>query len=263
MTVRIFIGTDPNGCDAESLAACEWSIRKHASEPVEIVLMRHSADPESFWYGWDSSGWATPFSSMRFGIASYCGFKGKGLYCDSDTLWMADCAELWRQEIPPGKVVLAKGGGSWRLCVSLWSCEAAKGVLPPIEVLRRDTRAGSRANTLLKQRNLIAPFSGDWNCLDGEGYDDLSDSRLKVLHYTNMACQPSSRHALKRLAASGQKHWYDGKVRPHPRPDVEALFDRLLAEAEDAGYRTENYVPVVPFGSYSKRSLVAYRGAGR
>jgi hypothetical protein len=258
MTIRIFVGCAASGEDAESLAVLEWSVRKHASEPVEFHWMKQSHDQQSFWHGWETSRWATPFSGFRWGIPAACQYEGRAIYTDSDVIFMADVAQLWRQPIPAGKVVLAKPG-SWRMCVSLWDCAAARHHLPPIDSIRHNPASHHQIGLRFRGPGLVAPFAGNWNCLDGEDYADLHDPAIKAIHYTSMDCQPHLRHALPRLAAAGQKHWFDGTVRAHPRPDVEALFDELLAEAADHGFVPASYIPNEAFGPYSKASLVNYR----
>ncbi len=124
--VKVFVGCSANGEDAESCAVLEYSLRKNSSLPVEIVWMAQSRDLQSFWHGWNTSAWATPFSGFRWGIPAYCGFQGRAVYTDSDVIFLGDIAELWTQPMAPGAAVLAKGGGSWRLCVSLFDCAAAK-----------------------------------------------------------------------------------------------------------------------------------------
>jgi hypothetical protein len=256
--IRVFVGCAASGEDAESLAVLEYTLRKNASEPVQIEFMAQSHDPASFWHGWNSERWATPFSAFRWGIPAFCKYEGRAVYTDSDVIFLGDIAELWHQPIPEGKIALAKGGGSWRLCVSLWDCEAAVLRIPPLHELKTDPQSHSKVNRAVKP--YIAPFDGEWNCLDGHGFSDLSDPRLKALHYTDMSTQPHLRHALPRLNAAGQKHWFpEANVRPHARKDIEALFDRLLAEANDAGFRVENYIPPEPFGDYKKKSLTNYR----
>src|SRR5215207_9690112 len=120
--IRVFVGCAANHEDIESQAVLEWSIRKHASEPVSITWMQLSRDPASPWSGWNTSQWVTPFSGFRWAIPAVCGYEGKAIYCDSDVIFMADIARLWDQEFESGKAVMAKGGNSWRLCVSLWDC---------------------------------------------------------------------------------------------------------------------------------------------
>lgn len=259
--LRIFVGTSSNGEDAEAECVLAWTIKKHCSVPFEIVWMRQSKDPASFWHGWNTSRWATPFSAFRAGLPAYCDYQGKAIYCDVDIWFQADPAELFNQAFKPGKVVMAKGGGSWRLCVSLWDCAAAKRWLPAIEDLKADPAALSRVTKTLITNSLIMPFVGDWNCLDGGEYTDLADPQLKALHYTDMSTQPHLAHALPRLKATGGKHWFDGTVKPHRRPDVQARFDALLAEATEAGEGVDKFIPAKPFGSYKKASLAHYKGA--
>ncbi|MBX9757214.1 MAG: hypothetical protein K2Y29_00445 [Beijerinckiaceae bacterium] len=255
MPIRVFVGCSANGEDAESLLVLEHSIRKHASEPVEIVWMRQAHT--GFWSGWDTSRWATPFSGFRWGIPSYCGFEGRAIYMDSDMIVQSDLAELWNLPLPSGRVIAAKG--TWRTCVALWDCAAAEPHLPAFEGLRN--HAGSHAmlvSYFRLNRHLVQAFDRSWNYCDNEDFGPLSGAR--IIHYTAMDTQPHLKHAIPRLAAAGQRHWFDGQVRPHPRPEIQELFDGLLAEAIVAGGRVSSYVPAVLFGPYRKQKLANYRG---
>lgn len=264
MTIRIFVGCAPNHEDAESQAVLEWSIRKYASEPVDIEWMKLSRDPKSFWYsdglnGWQTSKWATPFSGFRWGIPERCNYEGKAIYTDSDVIVLSDIAELWNQKIPKGKLALAKGGGSWRYCVSLWNCAAFHpGVFGDLQ--SDPSSHGKMTMFLSSNPDLTGAFEGDWNCLDGVGHSNLLDGKLKALHYTDMSSQPHLRYAIPRLAAEGRKHWFNGKVRRHPRKDVEELFDRFLQEAINNGYAPERYMQEPLYGEINKQSLTGYRG---
>lgn len=266
MTIRVFVGCAPNHEDLESQAVLEWSIRKLASEPVEIEWMKLSRDPSSFWYsdgdkGWQTRDWATPFSGFRWAIPAACGFEGRAIYCDSDVIFLADIAGLWNQPMKPGKLALAKGGGSWRYCVSLWDCAEAGQYVPPLEELRSDARAHLKMSTFMANHpQLTQAFAGEWNCLDGQGHKNLKDGAVKALHYTDMSSQPQLRHAIPRLAVLGRKHWYNGQVRRHPRDDVTLLFDQMLDEAKANGFSPERYAADEPYGEINKKSLTAYRG---
>lgn len=262
--IRIFVGCSPNHEDAESQAVLEWSIRKYASVPVEIEWMKLSRDPNSFWYsdgkqGWQTSKWATPFSGFRWAIMERCNCEGKAIYMDSDVIVLADIAELWNQDIPDGKLALAKGGGSWRYCVSLWDCAA----LYPgtIAAVRGDPDShGHMLMFLSSNPQLTSSFEGDWNCLDGQGHSNLLDGKLKALHYTDMSSQPHLRYAIPRLIAQGRKHWFNGTVRRHPRRDVEELFDLFFVEAATKGFTAERYMKEPLYGEINKASLTGYRG---
>lgn len=272
--IRVFVGAAANYEDLESQAVLENSIRKYASRPVEIEWMQLSraiepnwkelgVPPRSFWYsdgetGWRTERWATPFSGFRWAIPAFCGFEGRAIYCDSDVIFMADIAELWDQEFQPGKAVMAKGGASWRFCVSLWDCAAVEPHILPIEELRSNPEAHRLMTQRFAGADFVQSFDGDWNCLDGGDYQNLSDERIKAIHYTSISSQPSTRHALPRLAGAGLKHWYDGPVVDHWRQDIVDLFDRELAEAITSGYPLERYTALPPFGEYRKASLRNY-----
>jgi hypothetical protein len=229
--------------------------------------MKLSRDPASFWHsdgegqGWVTREWATPFSCFRWAIPAYCNFEGRAIYMDSDVIVMSDIAGLWTQPMDAGKVALAKGGGSWRYCVSLWDCAAAKGHMLPLDKLRSDPNAHRGMVSYFANRpNLTQAFSGDWNCLDGEGHRNLKDGRIGAIHYTDMGTQPQLRHALPRLEREGKRHWFNGQVRQHPRHDLLALFDELLEEATANGYGVQRYIQDPPFGEFVKKSLTGYKG---
>lgn len=263
--IKIFVGCSANHEDAESQAVLEWSIAKHASEPFEITWMKHSTDPTSIWYGWNSTLWATPFSGFRWGIPHACGYHGRGIYMDSDVIVLADIAELWNQRMQHGKVALAKGGGSWRYCVSLWDCEAMDGVVFPFERLRKvPTSHREMVNYMASHPHMTQEFQGDWNCLDGIGYTQFFErSNLKALHYTDMRTQPQLKHAIPRLEAQGRKHWFDGQVIPHPRKDVIDLFNFYLIEAIQEGYTVAKYCQDPLIAAPKKASMAGYIGTPR
>lgn len=261
--IRVFVGCAPNHEDAESQAVLEWSIRKHASEPVEITWMKHSTNPDSVWFGWNSSLWATPFSGFRWGIPYACDYQGRGIYMDSDVIVLADIAELWHQKMQPGKVALAKGGGSWRYCVSLWDCAAMEGIVFPYERLRKvATSHREMVQYMASHPHMTQEFMGDWNCLDGVGYTQFfKRSNLKALHYTDMRTQPQLPYAIARLKAQGRKHWFDGQVLNHPRKDVQDLFDFYFLEAKENGYTVEKYCQDPIIAAPDKASMAGYKGS--
>lgn len=244
MTIRIFIGCAPNHDDAESQAVLEYTIRKHASRPVDITWMKLSRDPASPFHGWDTSSWATPFSGFRYAVPALCNYEGRAIYMDSDVIVMADVAELIDMHMIGGDVMARS---SSRLCVSLWDCAPVDRIGWPN--IKRNVRPVTR--------NLPFPPDQNWNCLDGEDYADLHDPRIKAIHYTSMPHQPHLPHALKRL---GGKHWFDGKVTPHWRADLVELWEQMYVEAQAAGYTVDRYCQDEPYGTYSKGSNAGLRG---
>jgi hypothetical protein len=238
--IRVFVGVAAGGEDAESCAVLEHTLRKHASEPVEITWMRIGHGP--LFTGWNTLGWSTPFSGFRWAVPAACDYRGKAIYMDSDVLIRADIAQLWNQTIPAGKLALVKSGGKLRTCVMLMDCAAFRGLPYTVDVLKKVQNPNGTVTRWLKDHpEKLAHFEGQWNCLDLKGVSGLDDPDLKICHYSQMAHQVHLKHAIPRLAAQGRKHWYDGEIAPHWRPELQAEFDRLLTEAEAAGYHPAHY----------------------
>jgi len=266
--IRIFVGCSANGEDAESQGMFEYTVRKFSSMPVDITWMKLSNDPASPWYsnpkkgeGWNTRGWATPFSAFRWAIPHVCGFRGKGIYNDVDQIYCADPAELWNQKIPDGKAILAKSPNTH--CVLLFDCERAKKFIVPFDQLR--SREGLYRQVRNNIGGAIAPFQGNWNCLDGEKYKSLADPEIKLIHFTKVETQPHLKWAMPRLKASGRQHWNAftlraDKPQPHAHPEVQPMVDRLWDEAQAEGYTADRYEPSADemFGSYD-----AVRGGKR
>jgi len=253
---RIFVGSSPNGHCAENQMVFEYSLKKHSSIPVEIIWMELSDDPKSFWNGWNSVNYSTPFSAFRYGIPAFCDYRGRAIYCDDDQLWLADVAELWRQNIPDGKIVLTKGPHyPDRTCVSLWDCEEAGKYFPRLDSIKRSPTLYKEIEAFLSvnYHRLCQQFEGDWNNFDGED-KDIQD--IKLLHFTNMATNPGIKAAYKRLIK--ENHWYDGPIEEHNRKDVEDLFFIYLEEAKQNGYILEDYIPSKKI-NYNKLTQKNYR----
>ncbi|ENV11062.1 MULTISPECIES: hypothetical protein [Acinetobacter] len=264
-TIKIFVGCDPNNCDLEQMMVLDYSVRKHTKHPVEIVWMQLSHDQNSPWYtnqqtdeGWHTEHWATPFSGFRWAIPESCNFEGRAIYMDADVVVLCDIAELWAHPKKDEAIVIAKGGkNSARLCTCVWDCEKAKAYLPSLKDIQADPQSHKKLMQLLKdQPKLVQPYQDSYNNIDGEG---LAADQIKILHYSDMGTQFSHKYSLPRLEAEGQKHWFDGKIMPHPREDLTELFDQYYQEAIAAGYRPENY-RIEPFGDFSKATQIHYRG---
>ena len=253
MTCRIFVGCAPNHEDAESQAVLEWSVRKHSSMPVEINWMKLSNNPKSAFFVWDTRHWATPFSGFRWAVPSLCSYHGKAIYMDSDFIVLDDIAKLWNQEFQKDKIIIAKGGSEWRICCSMWDCRAAEPYIAHYETLRASPDSHHNMTKFLRGSDLVQSFEGDWNNLDARAGERLCD--ISALHYTNMASQPQLEYAIPRLAANGQRHWYDAPTKPHPREDVRSLFAELLQEAGVNGYPVSRYTTGPTFGEVDKQQF--------
>ncbi len=265
-TIEVFVGCDPNDCDLEQMMVLDYSIRKHCSQPVNIHWMQLSRDPQSFWYsnpeqqqGWRSEAWTTPFSGFRWGIPAFREYQGKAIYMDTDVLVLCDLAEIWNSPFAAGKVVMAKGGEqSWRFCVSMWDCAAARDHLPAIEDLRSKPEIHQQLKKYYKKNpQVIQPFDSQYNNIDGE---NSPIEQIKILHYSDMGTQFSHPLSFARLQREGGTHWFDGTVMPHPRKDLQALFDEYYQQALAAGYSLDNYRMAQVFGPFPKYSQKTYTG---
>lgn len=253
--IRLFVGVSA-GEDVESQAVLEYTARQLTSVPIEIVWMHQAR--EGFWAGWNTAGWGTPFTGFRWGIPAFCNYEGRAIYMDSDFIIRADLNELWTQDIP-GSVLIRRPDGKLASCCLLFDCRAAKRWVPPIAKLRAMPDQNGQLRAYLREhRSELAAFDGDWNCADLKGYADITDPRIKAIHYSKMPCQPHLKFAIPRLAAEGRTHWYDGELSPHWRADLVQLFEQLYVEAQAAGYTPERY-RVEPFGRYTKKSWQHYK----
>lgn len=270
--IRFFIGADSNGGCAENNMVLEYSIKKHCSMPYEIVRMAISDDPSSFWYGWNTTKWSTPFSGFRYGIAEYCNFEGKAIYCDDDQIFLQDPVELWNIEIAPDKIMTGKQlpSGEIRHCVSLIDCENFRklgydgpnvSIIHPPSIYHGQPIKAIESFVDIMKYNMFPRtqiMDGKWNNFDGE---DKSLDEIGLLHLTDMSTNPGVHKAIKRLGDQA-KHWYDGPLRTHPRKDVVLCFERYYNEALESGMRVEDYLPekMVQYQKQSQKNYKANNG---
>lgn len=239
--LRLFVGADGTNCDLESQSVLEWSLRKHSKADIQIVWMQQAKDGP--YAGWNCGSGRTPFTHFRWSIPAMCGFEGKAAYCDSDFVFMAPLEELFAQNVPG--VFLArkssKPHGKVKTCCMLFDCAKALGHVPGLKELRAmPDPQGTLSKYFMQNDHLIDRYEGDWNAIDLAGYD-IDDPRVKAIHYSRMSTQPQLKHAAARLAKEGKSHWYTGETAPHPRLELQVLFDLLLVEAEANGYGPEQY----------------------
>jgi hypothetical protein len=256
-TIRLFVGADGTNCDLESQVVLDYSVRKHASQPVEIVWMQQASTGP--WSGWKCRTGRTPFTHFRWSIPSVCGYEGRACYVDSDFLFLADIAELWNQPIPAVGLIRNPKGKLSTSCI-LFDCAKAKGHVPDLKALRQMDDAHSTVLDYFRTHpGLLTAFEGKWDCIDYEKDFNRkarwAPETIKSYHYTRMSGQVQLKHAIPRLKKEGRAHWYTGEIHAHPRPELQALFDGLLAEALAAGYSLDQY-RVDAFAGAERRAFV-------
>lgn len=238
-TIRLFVGTSPNGEDYEAEAVFAHTAQKFSSMPLDIVWMR--AAKKGPYSGWKLASGRTPFSAFRWSLPAMCGFEGRAIYSDVDFCFHADLAELWNEDIP-GVIVTKrpKPAGKIKTCCTLFDCAKAKSHVADLDGLRRMTDPQGHYTNYFKDRpELVSNYqSGDWNAIDAF---DLSNQRIKATHFSRIESQVHLPHAIPRLRVQGKTHWYQGPVFKHPNADLQTHFDAMLIEAQEAGLTYESF----------------------
>jgi hypothetical protein len=209
--LRVFIGADESQVVAHRVL--EYSIRKHASIPVEVVPMLDLEHPMPR----DPRNQPrTAFSFRRFMIPALCEYRGRALYLDADMLVFGDVAEL--ADLPFGDApVLCTPGDptdAWRghetvehfgagLAVMLLDCDRLRW---KVEDVVSALDAGHYTYEELMSNAAVIDGSGieesippEWN--DLEHYDPSS---TRLVHFTVVPTQPwkNDDHALGDLWGS-------------------------------------------------------------
>jgi hypothetical protein len=196
-SLRVFVGAE----DSQMVAArvLEFSIRRHASRPVDLTVMRDLAVPLPR----DRKNRPrTGFSFYRFLIPGLCNYQGRALYLDADMLVFADLAELWAIPFQKHKVLCtyqSEGPGhrtdspfiqpGRQLSVMLLDCARLDW---DIEKIVRGLDEGRYTySELMSDLRVVSPdeiadtIPPAWNHL--EAYEA---GRTKLLHYTVVSSQP-------------------------------------------------------------------------
>lgn len=195
--MRVFVGTDASQMVAAGVL--EYSIRKHASRPVEFVPLVNMDIPLP---KEKKNRPRTGFSFYRFLIPKLCGYRGRALYLDADMQVFSDLAELW--EIPFGrhKVLCTNQPGvpdAWKnssffhagrqMSVMLLDCSRLdwdiEAIVRGLDEGRFDYRQLMFELSVVKPDEIADLIGPEWNCL--EWYDER---KTKLLHYTVVPTQP-------------------------------------------------------------------------
>lgn len=160
----------------------EHTIKKHASEPVQVI---HTFDlivptperPE------DQS--RTGFSFNRFAIPWLCGYKGKAAYLECDQIVFRDVKELFDIPFDGATVLRPENQASVLLldCDRLtWDIEKVIDGLNKRVYSYRDLME----NLALEPASSVkTAIPNEWNSLER-----YIEGKTALLHYTAMDCQP-------------------------------------------------------------------------
>lgn len=204
-TAHIWIASDRWQRNAGAEEVLDYSIRKHASCPVEIHWMR-AGDPgfevtpdgkNGSWrigrtagQAWPKKGWGTDFSCFRMAIPELAKWKGRHIYMDSDMLVLGDVAELLA--LPSKKPFLCLN--SARTDVSVIDASGCEEMYWPLlkEMKASGWRMFEWVKFLHKHDLVDMTLPPNWNVCDP--YRRCADpgvmKGMKLLHFTTVPTQP-------------------------------------------------------------------------
>lgn len=237
--VRVFVGTSA-GDDAEACLTLEYSLRKNSSAPVELTWLAPSDNPKSPLHGWNTQGWATPWTGYRWIVPLLARKRGRAVYMDCPQVVVGDVARLAKTEFPEGTVVLTRrSAGNLLTGVMVWECELAYRVIPDLARLRGIGSHQERTIDLFDSP-FVAELPAGWDIRDVEFSTDPGIA-TGSLHFATTALQPHVALARRRLHAEGREHWFQGTRLPHFSPGMVEIFEREYAAAIDDGYAVQAY----------------------
>jgi hypothetical protein len=195
-TLKVYVGTDRS--QALAVKILEYSIKKHAKVPVQVISMLDlpvplPKDPQQ--------RQRTGFSFSRFCIPKLNNYAGRAVYMDADMIVFKDIKELADMDFGNYKVILQKPLNNSPLpdsrrnrrrvrqcAVMLLNCEKLDWDIDKI-IAGLDNKEYVYTELMselciLKDEDIgeVLPF--EWNSL--EHYD----SNTRLLHYTDMHTQP-------------------------------------------------------------------------
>ncbi len=217
--MKIFIGTENGHEKAEK--ALEWSIINTSSIPFEIIWMKDGQG--DIWSNWNKGrnhlrqnsgeGWKTNFSCYRWAIPELCSFGGRGIYLDVDQIVLKDLKEMWELDLQDyGALAITNE----RTDVMVMNCEKFSGDWwPRIKSMKPSGKHQKHYRLLVQNKGLIGPLDGKYNCLDGDGFSNIT----RLVHFTKITTQP----------------WHPApeniQYKPHKSPFLEKLWWNKYYEA--------------------------------
>lgn len=245
--IKVFIGSGEASLLERKVAI--YSLRKHTKRDLDIYVFNgtHNAielndgepfvAPLSLQLKYKN---VTEFSLYRYLIPQICGYQGKAIYIDSDTICLTDISELFDTPLN-GCDFLAKedaydsrGERLWGLSVMLIDCERCRFDLETFykeiaqELYTYKDLACMSPAFLAYHPYKIGNLDRNWNVFD------RVDKDTKLIHYTNLYTQP----------------W---KYPNHPYGE---LWFTYFREAIDSGYITQKDIELSLVRSYVRRDIM-------
>ena len=221
-TAHIWVGSDVWQRNAGAERVLEYSIRKHASCPVQIHWMTANesegfaisehGEIEGSWkigrpigQAWPKRGWGTSFSAFRVAIPELSGYRGRHIYMDVDQLVLGDVAELLA--LPLRKPWCSIN--SLRTDVSVIDCSgfANKPWWPRLSWMRPSgTHLPVYRDILSKHDFFDESLPPSWNCCD-DRIRPIEGQNL--LHFTVVPTQPWRPYSTVNYQPHPNQPWVD------------------------------------------------------
>lgn len=217
--MRIFSGYDRR--QAEAVEVFAYSVREHASIPVEITLLRLDQLPL------ERKG-ITDFTFSRFLVPYLCGYQGRAVFADgADQICLGDIAELADWDMQDKPLWLVKHDTPGRL-FAWWSWSSF--MLMDCTQLQFWTPA-SVQQTLTEHLMRLADLRADqigelpetWNKLLDRGEEPPEGT--KIAHYTHI----SNPDIGSWIDVSRSKTWADARERWRQSKSLRAQREDALA----------------------------------
>ena len=191
-TIKIFVGTQKEQMLA--LKVLEYSLRKHASAPVEVIPLYEAVAAAGIKIPTPKNSQnrpQTPFSFQRFAIPALNNYQGRAIYLDSDMQVFKDIKELWEWDFAGADLLSVhepeNSGRKPQFSVMVLNCEQLGW---DVEKLVNNLDAGKwtyqefilEMAPAQKIANVLPTY---WNELEG-----YQESKTALTHYTDMPIQP-------------------------------------------------------------------------
>ncbi|MDM3861025.1 MAG: glycosyltransferase [Aphanizomenon gracile PMC644.10] len=246
-TIKVFIGSGEASLLERKVAI--YSLQKHTQRQLDIYVFNgtHNAielnDQEPFLAPLSLKlkyHNITEFSLYRFLIPQICNYQGKAIWIDSDTVCLADIAELFDTSLngcdflANAEAYNTRSSNLWGLSVMLIDCKQTRFDLETYfdeiaQGLYTYTDFSCMSPAFLAHHPLkIGQLDPQWNVFD------YCDEQTKLIHYTNLNTQP----------------W---KYPHHPYGE---LWFEYFEEARKAGYITERDIELSLVRAYVRPDIL-------
>lgn len=196
-TIRVFVGTDATQIVAHQVLA--YSLRKHTQREVAVYPMRDLPLPTP--RDLDNRS-RTGFSFYRFTIPRQCGYRGRAIYLDPDTLVFGDIAELWDTAMGENLVMCTRQSHTPeafkdhpgfhqgpQFSVMLLDCARLdwdiEHIVAQLDAGTFSYRQLMHEMCLVPAERLSSDLPPEWNHLE-----EYHHGATKLLHYTVVPTQP-------------------------------------------------------------------------